>query len=146
MLGESYRDAISVFDSPSRVGLVGEQGVLPQCQCILQSQSTGPQNTRWGARGLISLQRCSQCILQSPVDSAEMQSVYSTVPVDWASEHSLGSEGSYLSAEMQSVNSQAPPLPSDMHVHVYAYVCVYGCCAYVCMCQYVGKHVGRIFF
>ena len=38
--------------------------------------------------------------------SAEMQSVYCTVPADWATGHSLGE--SYHSAEMQSVYCTVP--------------------------------------
>ena len=39
--------------------------------------------------------------------SAQMQSMYSTAPSDWATGYSLR-EGSYLSAQMQSVYSTAP--------------------------------------
>ena len=65
------------------------------------------------SRGLSRLQRCSRCILElQPTGlllgypSAEMQSVYSTVPADWATGHWLGE--SYSSAKMQSVYSIAP--------------------------------------
>ena len=82
------------------------------------------------SRGLTPLQRCSRCILQpqligpillgvifrTPVEgsypSAEMQSVYSTAPVDRAKivrcHIRTLVEGSYPSAEMQSVYSTAP--------------------------------------
>ena len=49
--------------------------LLKRCsRCILKSQPTVPQNTRWV--------RC--------YPFAEMQSVYSTAPADCATEHSLG--------------------------------------------------------
>ena len=64
------------------------------------------------------LPRCSRCIRQPQLTratglslgesypSAEMQSVYSAAPADWATWQSLGE--SYPSAEMQSVYSAAP--------------------------------------
>ena len=72
------REAIGVFYSPSRLGhrtLVGG-GLTSQQRsnrCILQPKPTGPQDTRWWGSYL----------------SAEKQSVYSTVPADWATGHSL---------------------------------------------------------
>ena len=62
-----FRDAVGVFYSPSRLG------------------------SRWGS--LTPFQRCSRCILQPQPTGpslrqsypfSEMQSVYSTAPVDWA--------------------------------------------------------------
>ena len=85
-------------------------------QCILQPQPTGPLDTRSGRGYLTTMQWCSQCILQlqptGPLDtrssvargsyhSAEIQSVYSRPPTDWATGHSFG-VGDYHYAETQS--------------------------------------------
>ena len=69
------RDALGVFYSPSRLGhrkIVGG-GLFPlqRCtRCILQPQLTGPQENCW----------------RGSFPSAEMHSVYSTAPADWAIE------------------------------------------------------------
>ena len=72
-LGESYpfyRDAIGIFFSSSQLGYIG--GVLTFLQrcsrCILQPHPTGHRTL---VRGVLPLY-------------AEMQSVYSTAPVNWA--------------------------------------------------------------
>ena len=67
-------------------------------RCILQSQPTGPQGTRWGV-----LSRCrytigvfyspSQLVHRALVEgsypAADIQSVYSTAPANWSTGHSL---------------------------------------------------------
>ena len=74
-----YRDAVDLFYSPSRLGY---------------------QNPRWGS--LTPLQRCSRFILQpqstglpesslgESYSSTEMQSIYPTAPVDWATRILVG--------------------------------------------------------
>ena len=79
------RDAVGVFYSPSWLdhrSLVGGWSFTPlqRCsRCILQPQLTGPQITRWRVEFY---------------SSAEMQSVYSTTPIEWATDHLL--EGGVL--------------------------------------------------
>ena len=73
------RDAVSVFYSPSQLGhktlAWRSLTLLQRCsQCILQPQPTGPQDT---------------CMEES-YPSAEMQSVYSTAPANWATRHLHG--------------------------------------------------------
>ena len=72
-------------------------------RCIRQSLPTGPQDTRW--RGILPLIRDSVGVFDSPYRlghrthigggsylSAEIQSVYSTVPTDWATGHTLAGD------------------------------------------------------
>ena len=73
------RDAVGVFCNPSWRGhrtLVGRNLIaLQRCsRCILQSQLTRLQDTRW----------------EEPFCFAEMQSVYSAVAADGTTGHSLG--------------------------------------------------------
>ena len=67
-------------------------------QCILQPQSTGPQDTLWG---FLPLSREAVSVFHSPSQlghrtlfegsylSREKQSMYFTAPVNWATGHSL---------------------------------------------------------
>ena len=91
--------ALSSATTPGQSGPEsnGNEGVL----CIPQSSSitgTSPSDCLVSYPGH-SLGRGSY-------PSAEMQSVYSTVPAGWATGHSLGE--SYSSAEVQSIYSTAP--------------------------------------
>ena len=92
-LGGSYPSAEmqSVYSAaPADWALVGR--VLPFCRdAVGVFRSPSRLSSRWA--GLTLLQRCSRCILQpQPTElslggsypSAEMQSVYSAAPADWA--------------------------------------------------------------
>ena len=92
--------------------------LLHRCsRCNLQPQLIGPQDTPW--RDVLPLCREAvgvfysssrmghpKLIVGTSYSSAEMQSLYSTAPVNWAIGHSLGE--SYPIAEMQTVFSTAP--------------------------------------
>ena len=94
-----YRDAVSVFSSPNRLGqqdtywesLIPLQRYSPYIQ---QPQRTTPPGHSLGCGGCVTpLQKCSLCILLPK----------STGPAG----HSL--RESLLSAEMQSVYAESPP-------------------------------------
>ena len=88
----------------------GGSFLLQRCsRCILHPQSTGQQDSRW-EEGVLSFCRDAVGVFYIPsrlgnrtlvgkrgfFPSAEMQSVYSTSPVDWATGLSLERGGSFL--------------------------------------------------